>query len=78
MPLYEYECKDNGHIFEVYQKAGEEPIKTCKYCSGEAVRIISRPTLLQNRGIYIFDRRTKDDILHPRPSSIKSLKKDKF
>lgn len=78
MPLYEYECRDEGHRFEVYQKMGEELLTQCRFCDGKVERVISRPTLLRNAGIYIFDRETKDDILHPRPSSLKSFKKDKF
>lgn len=77
MPLYEYECT-NGHRFETLQKADEKPLTQCKLCSAKAKRLISPPTLLHNRGIYVFDRETKDDILHPRPSSLKSFKKDRF
>jgi len=77
MPLYEYECAE-GHRFEVVQKVQEKPLTRCQVCPARARRIISQPTLLHNRGIHVFDRVTKDDVLHSRPSSLKSLKKDKF
>jgi len=77
MPLYEYECA-RGHRFEAVQKLKEKPLSKCSVCSARARRIISQPTLLHNRGIYVFDRETKDDVLRSRPSSLKSLKKDKF
>jgi putative FmdB family regulatory protein len=77
MPLYEYEC-NHGHRFEVMQKATEKPIIRCPTCSARARRIVSQPTLLHNRGIHVFDRMTKDDVLRSRPSSLKSFKKDKF
>jgi len=77
MPLYEYECV-KGHRFEVVQKLNERPLSKCSVCSAKARRVISQPTLLHNRGIYVFDRETKDDILRSRPSSLKSLKKDRF
>jgi putative FmdB family regulatory protein len=77
MPLYEYECA-KGHHFEAIQKIGERPLKQCFICSAKAKRAISQPTLLHNRGIHVFDRVTKNDALRSRPSSLKSLKKDKF
>lgn len=77
MPLYEYECR-RGHRFEAVQKVGERPLAKCSVCSAKAQRVISRPTLLHNRGIHVFDRETKDDVLRSRPSSLKSLKKDRF
>jgi len=77
MPLYEYECA-KGHRFETVQKVKQRPLTKCSVCSARAKRILSQPTLLHNRGIHVFDRVTKDDVLHSRPSSLKSLKKDKF
>lgn len=77
MPLYEYQC-NKGHRFEVVQKVDDRPLTKCQVCSTKAHRVLSQPTLLHNRGIYVFDRETKDDILRNRPSSLKSLKKDKF
>ena len=77
MPLYEYQCL-KGHRFEAIQKVSDKPLKRCEICSGAAKRAISPTTLLHNRGVYVFDRVTKDDALRARPSSLKSLKKDKF
>lgn len=77
MPLYEYECS-KGHRFEAIQKVNDRPIKKCTVCSANAKRAISQPTLLHNAGVHVFDRVTKDDALRARPSSLKSLKKDKF
>jgi putative FmdB family regulatory protein len=77
MPLYEYECS-NGHRFEAIQKVSDKPLRKCTACAAAAKRAISRPTLLHNRGVHVFDRVTKDDALRSRPSSLKSFKKDKF
>ena len=76
MPLYEYECAQ-GHRFEALQSVRDKPLKKCTLCSAAARRAVSQPTLLHNRGIHVFDRVTKDDALRTRPSSLKSLKKDK-
>ena len=77
MPLYEYECT-KGHRFEAIQKPSEKPLRRCSICPAAAKRTISKPTLLHNRGVHVFDRLTKDDALRSRPSSLKSLKTDKF
>ena len=77
MPVYEYECR-NGHRFEALQKVTDRALRCCEVCSAPAKRAISQPTLLHNRGIHVFDRVTQDDALRARPSSLKSLKKDKF
>jgi putative FmdB family regulatory protein len=77
MPLYEYQCT-RGHRFEAIQKISDRPLKQCSICPAKAQRTISQPTLLHNRGIHVFDRVTKDDALRSRPSSLKSLKKDRF
>jgi len=77
MPLYEYECA-KGHRFEAIEKVKDKPLKRCSLCPAPVRRTISQPTLLHNRGIHVFDRYTQDDVLRGRPSSLKSLKKDKF
>lgn len=77
MPLYEYVCA-KGHRFEAIQKVSDKPLRRCGICAAASKRAISQPTLLHNRGIHVFDRVTKDDALRSRPSSLKSLKKDKF
>ncbi|MDO8721000.1 MAG: zinc ribbon domain-containing protein [Syntrophales bacterium] len=64
MPIYEYECDQGGHRYEIIQKTGESKPKKCKYCSGELKRVISTPTLLKNAGIYLYDRKMGKDIIH--------------
>lgn len=77
MPLYEYDCH-NGHRFETIQKTSDKPLRRCSICTAHVKRAISQPTLLHNRGVHVFDRITKDDAIRDRPSSLKSLRKDKF
>jgi putative FmdB family regulatory protein len=77
MPVYEYQCA-KGHRFETVQKVNDRPVGKCSLCGAKAKRLLSQPTLLHNRGIHVFDRVTKDDALRSRPSSLKSIKKDKF
>jgi putative FmdB family regulatory protein len=41
MPIYEYECLDQGHRFEVLQKMSEDPIQVCEECGGKVRKLIS-------------------------------------
>lgn len=41
MPIYEYECKDCGHVLEAWQNASDPPLDTCPSCSGCLQKIIS-------------------------------------
>ncbi|MCH7570415.1 MAG: hypothetical protein IH919_07600 [Deltaproteobacteria bacterium] len=74
MSLSEYQYA-KGHSFEAVQGVNERPVTRCSVCMAKARRIISQPTLLHNRGVYVFDRQTKDDVLRSRPSSLKSMRK---
>ena len=77
MPLYEYQCT-KGHRFETLQKVSDPPLKKCEQCRAGAKRTLSQTTLLHNQGVHVFDRVTGNDVMHDRPSSLKSFKKDKF
>ena len=41
MPVYEYQCKDCGHRFEVRQKFSDPPVSECTQCGGHAKKAIS-------------------------------------
>ena len=61
MPIYEYECKNCGFKFEVWQKITEEPLKTCKKCGGEVRRLISNTSfILKGTGWYVTDYARKE------------------
>ncbi|MFP4527629.1 MAG: FmdB family zinc ribbon protein [Candidatus Kapaibacterium sp.] len=65
MPIYEYQCKKCGKVFEYMQKMSDEPLKTCPedVCSrngdghGEVVRLISKNVGLKfnGSGFYLTD-----------------------
>jgi putative FmdB family regulatory protein len=62
MPIYEYQCKKCGHIFEKFQSVNDPPITTCPICHGEAKRIISSPAgfIFKGSGFYATDYKKKD------------------
>ena len=56
MPIYEYRCNACEHEFEMLQKIGEEPIKTCPVCGGEVRKLISHSAFhLKGTGWYATD-----------------------
>ncbi len=62
MPIYEYECKKCGEVFEVMQKYSDPPPKTHKSCGSRRVkRIMSRSSfILKGTGWYVTDYARKD------------------
>ncbi|MCL4298785.1 MAG: zinc ribbon domain-containing protein [Anaerolineae bacterium] len=52
MPIYEYECKACGQIFEVLMRTSSEPPELhCQNCNGtELARLVSRPGLIRSQG----------------------------
>jgi putative FmdB family regulatory protein len=42
MPMYEYQCKDCGLVFETRQKFSDAPLTVCKVCSGQLTKMISQ------------------------------------
>jgi len=60
MITYRYRCKKEGHVFEVMQSIKDEPLKTCRFCSGEVERVIFTPTVMVKRDLFeISDREEK-------------------
>ena len=61
MPLYEYECDNNGHRFEVIQKFSDPPIEVCPQCGGPVHKLISSPAFqFKGSGWYVTDYARKD------------------
>jgi putative FmdB family regulatory protein len=56
MPLYEYQCDDCGHRFEVIQKFSDAPVEVCPACGGAVKRLLSSPAIqFKGSGWYITD-----------------------
>ncbi len=56
MPLYEYQCKSCGKVFEVLQRASAKPLKVHEGCGGALERLLSPPALqFKGNGWYITD-----------------------
>ena len=42
MPMYEYQCKDCGLVFEARQKFSDAPLTECRECGGMVAKLISQ------------------------------------
>ena len=42
MPMYEYQCKECGLVFEARQKFSDPPLTECRECNGEVAKLISQ------------------------------------
>ncbi len=64
MPIYEYECTDKGHRFEMLQKMSDDPVQTCPECGGKVRKLISAAGfMLKGSGWY------KDGYSSSKPAS---------
>jgi putative FmdB family regulatory protein len=60
VPLYEYRCKQCGHMFEKIQSFSAPEEKECPVCHGEVERLISAPAIqFKGSGWYVNDYATK-------------------
>lgn len=80
MPLYEYECLENKHHFELIQKINARPIKKCKYCDSQVKKLVSSGGfILKGEGFYVNDyarKEKKEEVkAEKKPAQDKSLKK---
>jgi putative FmdB family regulatory protein len=61
MPIYEYQCANCHHQFDVLQKLSDDPVKKCPECSKDmAVRLVSAAGFqLKGTGWYATDFKEK-------------------
>ena len=62
MPIYEYECKACGHVFDVLQKMSDSPLTDCPDCAEPALKkLLSAPNFrLKGGGWYETDFKDKN------------------
>jgi putative FmdB family regulatory protein len=62
MPIYEYECRDCGHVFDALQKMSDAPLTDCPACSKPGLRkLLSAPNFrLKGGGWYETDFKNKN------------------
>lgn len=81
MPIYEYECKNCGHVFDVLQKMRDDPLTECPECGQPDLRkLLSAPNFhLKGGGWYETDFKTdkKRDSAESQDSGSKATDGDK-
>jgi putative FmdB family regulatory protein len=56
VPLYEYQCKACGHVFEKIKSFSDPEEKECPVCKGEVERLLSAPAVqFKGSGWYVTD-----------------------
>jgi putative FmdB family regulatory protein len=62
MPIYEYECKGCGHVFDALQKMSDDPHTDCPDCGKPELRkLLSAPNFrLKGGGWYETDFKDKN------------------
>ena len=57
MPIYEYECRECGHVFDALQKISDDPLRDCPDCGRPELRkLLSAPNFrLKGEGWYETD-----------------------
>jgi putative FmdB family regulatory protein len=71
MPLYEYQCEECDHRFEVIQKSFSDPqVQTCPKCGGPVRKLMSSPAIqFKGSGFYITDYARKDSAAESKSES---------
>jgi putative FmdB family regulatory protein len=78
MPLYEYQCKKCGHVFEKIQKFSDKPVKKCPECGGSVEQTISAPAVqFKGSGWYVTDYAKKTHTPAASDSGSKDSKESK-
>jgi putative FmdB family regulatory protein len=56
MPIYEYRCP-NGHLFELFQRMGDDPPDVCEVCGeGPLTKVLHPvPVFFKGSGFYSTD-----------------------
>jgi putative FmdB family regulatory protein len=78
VPIYEYECDEQGHRFEKWRSVQDEPVTTCPICGG-TVHKLFLPTgiIFKGSGWYSTDSRKSSSASETTETSKSETKKEK-
>ncbi len=70
MPTYDYKCLECEHVFEIFQKMTDEPIKHCPKCNGKVKRLLGAGagTIFKGSGFYQTDYKNAESQNKPKKS----------
>jgi putative FmdB family regulatory protein len=56
VPIYEYQCDDCGHSFDVMQKMSDDPLTECEQCGGPLRKVLHPVAIhFKGSGFYTTD-----------------------
>jgi putative FmdB family regulatory protein len=56
VPIYEYQCDDCGHSFDVMQKMSDDPLTECEKCGGPLRKVLHPVAIhFKGSGFYTTD-----------------------
>ncbi len=60
MPIYEYQCRECGNVFEELQSMSDQSLCRCPSCDGPVKRLISKSVglVFKGSGFYVNDYRS--------------------
>ena len=62
MPIYEYQCLECNHKFEVKQSMNDEPVSSCEKCGKQVRKIYNAAGIIfKGSGFYVNDYRKKNE-----------------
>ncbi|MCK4719554.1 zinc ribbon domain-containing protein [bacterium] len=78
MPVYEYQCKKCGHVFERIHGIGEHKKYRCPDCSSSSTqKIISQVgVIFKGSGFYATDNRKSSSVKSGNGSKVKTTSKE--
>ncbi|MBN2809545.1 MAG: zinc ribbon domain-containing protein [Deltaproteobacteria bacterium] len=50
MPIYEYQCEECEHTFDMLRKITDEPLKECPECGGPVNKLVSSTSFILKGG----------------------------
>ena len=69
MPLYEYQCLDNGTSFEIRHPITQDPVEKCPVCGGPVRRVIFPVGIVfKGSGFYATDSKSKGGTTSTKPA----------
>lgn len=60
MPIYEYECKECGHVADILQKLTDPPVSICPKCDRVALVKVISPCGARLKGLGFYKNSFND------------------
>ena len=77
MPIYEYQCEECEHTFDMLRKITDEPVKICPECGGPVHKLVSSTSfILKGSGWYATEYGKNRPPKEEKKPAVKPVKKE--